>query len=384
MILVVIAVQAFLIFLVRYAETHTGEYTEYKFVYFCLIVLLGLSVYYTVIWRRSGKDPEKLSIYPVYTPPLDLPAPVLRYILNMGYDNKVFASALIGLVVRGYLEVRKTHDTIVLYATDKLRLLDKADLTEEEDALIRNLMGKTGRIELSFGVGKTTDTLLNAIKEHKRALESAHKAKYFVSNTPHVVIGGIFIFITVFIYCFAKVIVYRQVLWFIVGFYVLMIPFLIFSVITAQKWVMAIQKKQLRRLWEAMTYPLGMYLLLAVFAMDSIPSMIVIQLMVTVTVIFKYLLRAPTEAGRDLRMRIEGFRMFLRATEKDRLNMMHPPEKNSDLVDRYLPYALALDVGHEWGEQFDDEISWAWDIQSCCVDNAPARDTIRDFRGSLL
>lgn len=50
---------------------------------------------------------------------------------------------------------------------------------------------------------------------------------------------------------------------------------------------------------------------------------------------------------------IEGFRMFLSITEKDRYNLMNPPKQTIQLYEKYLPYAVALDVANEWSEQFE-------------------------------
>jgi hypothetical protein len=50
--------------------------------------------------------------------------------------------------------------------------------------------------------------------------------------------------------------------------------------------------------------------------------------------------------------KIEGFKRDLSVAEKDRLNLLNPPEKTPQLFEQYLPYALALDVEQEWGKQF--------------------------------
>lgn len=49
---------------------------------------------------------------------------------------------------------------------------------------------------------------------------------------------------------------------------------------------------------------------------------------------------------------IAGFKLYLSVAEADRLNMLHPPEKTPELFERYLAYALALDVEQQWAEQF--------------------------------
>jgi uncharacterized membrane protein len=75
--------------------------------------------------------------------------------------------------------------------------------------------------------------------------------------------------------------------------------------------------------------------------------------------LFFHLLKAPTRAGRTVLDAIEGFKMFLVATEKDRLSMMTPPDRTPELFEKYLAYALALDVEQQWAEQFSDVLSAA-------------------------
>ena len=67
---------------------------------------------------------------------------------------------------------------------------------------------------------------------------------------------------------------------------------------------------------------------------------------------FYHLLKAPTYAGRRIMDEIEGFKMFLSIGEKERLNLLHPPDRTPELWERFLPYAVALDVENQWAEQF--------------------------------
>ena len=80
-------------------------------------------------------------------------------------------------------------------------------------------------------------------------------------------------------------------------------------------------------------------------------------LLIGINYIFYHLLKAPTRVGRSLLDTIEGFKLFLTVTEKDRLNMLNPPEKTPDLFEKYLPYALAFDIEQQWAEQFSDILS---------------------------
>ena len=77
-----------------------------------------------------------------------------------------------------------------------------------------------------------------------------------------------------------------------------------------------------------------------------------IVLIVAAHVLFYFLLKAPTRRGRLLMDKLEGFRMYLDVAEKDELNLRNPPQKTPELFERYLPFALALEVEQAWAEQF--------------------------------
>jgi uncharacterized membrane protein len=63
-------------------------------------------------------------------------------------------------------------------------------------------------------------------------------------------------------------------------------------------------------------------------------------------------LQAPTSTGRSVMDRIEGFRQYLGVAEEDRLNALNPPDRTPELFERFLPYAIALDVEVAWATRF--------------------------------
>ena len=69
-------------------------------------------------------------------------------------------------------------------------------------------------------------------------------------------------------------------------------------------------------------------------------------------IVFYYLLRAPTVSGRRVLDQLQGFRMYMKTAEEERLKILNPPEKTPELFERYLPYALALDCENEWNAKF--------------------------------
>jgi uncharacterized membrane protein len=63
-------------------------------------------------------------------------------------------------------------------------------------------------------------------------------------------------------------------------------------------------------------------------------------------------LQAPSVEGRKVMDQIEGFREYLSVAEEDRLNALNPPDKTPELFERFLPYAIALEVENAWAKRF--------------------------------
>ena len=72
--------------------------------------------------------------------------------------------------------------------------------------------------------------------------------------------------------------------------------------------------------------------------------------------LFLFLLRAPTPAGRQIMDEIEGFRMYLDTAEQDRLDLMKSPQLTPEVFETFLPYAFALGVENNWCKRFAREL----------------------------
>jgi hypothetical protein len=78
-------------------------------------------------------------------------------------------------------------------------------------------------------------------------------------------------------------------------------------------------------------------------------------LFLVMQVVFLFLMRAPTPAGRRVMDEIEGFKMYLDTAEQDRLDRMRSPELTPEVFESFLPYAFALGVENNWCERFARE-----------------------------
>lgn len=75
-------------------------------------------------------------------------------------------------------------------------------------------------------------------------------------------------------------------------------------------------------------------------------------LSIALHLVFLFLMRAPTPAGRRLMDEIEGFRMYLDTAEQSRLELMQSPELTPEVFETFLPYAFALGVENNWCDRF--------------------------------
>jgi len=115
-----------------------------------------------------------------------------------------------------------------------------------------------------------------------------------------------------------------------------------------------------QKCWVYIGTILGIILLLLTLALSlyiegRINSSTTFQLLALVLLphfIFGKFLKIYTPEGKTVIDDIQGFKMFLNATETDRLSMTSAPERTPQQYERFLPYAIALGVEKNWTKQF--------------------------------
>jgi len=73
-----------------------------------------------------------------------------------------------------------------------------------------------------------------------------------------------------------------------------------------------------------------------------------------IQIFFMRVIKAYTVEGRKLLDEVLGFRMYLSTAEQHVYDALNPPEKNLQLFEKYLPYAIALNCEQAWSDQFSD------------------------------
>jgi len=310
-----------------------------------LLALAGLAlitIYLFYAWSRFGRDPEAGPVFPHYDPPAKLSPGACRYIQQMSHDHQCFSAAVLNLAVKGYITIhegatealraagldsardealdqlkrsledqsglqKKLLGPLLELAIEKIEaadddtfVLEKNDtvaglpaLAPGEKALLKKLFVSEKYLVLT---NKNHETVSAAIKAHDKALRRYYKKTNFMTNSG------------------------------------LLLPAVL---IAAGVFVYVARATELT--------PLA--IMIMVLAVPLIGG-------------FGYLMKAPTIKGRKTMDRIEGFKMYLTVAEAEDLKRIEglagaSPEKTPGLFERYLPFAVALDVEQPWAGQFE-------------------------------
>jgi uncharacterized membrane protein YgcG len=262
-------------------------------------ILLAVLFYYLLVWWRVGRDPRGGAVIPRYLPPEGISPSAARYLTRMGFDRKSAGAATVSLAVNGRLKIREDSE-----GEYRLVEVDSADsgagLTGEESAFLRELFLGGNSVGLDRA---DSNRLIRAIDALEHRLGDAFDGTHFSRNWAYAMAG-----------------VAQSVV-------------VLFAFVSAA---------MMANIVEGIFVAIG-----------------ILVFLILLNVLFRKLLYAPTRLGRDLLDEIAGFRMYLETAEEARLNLVNPPGRTPELFERYLPYAMALDVENEWAGKFQDVLSAA-------------------------
>ncbi len=331
-------------------------------------LLLVVALHY-MQWKRVGRDPERGVIIPLFEPPKGLSPAAVRYVLNMRFNDKAFAAAIVDMAVKGYLVIDAEKRKFTL----RRKTESKAGLSPGEKKVAGKLF-HSARTEVELKnknhsiVGGARDALKDALKgEYGRA--------FFAHNRKHVLPGVALSVVTLMAMAAAAPAFGDTGAVLVLGLFAAMAT-AAFGYAGGRNLKTAVSSgvpfsRRIGALFSGavMTVlPLVFLAFAAVAAIEigALPSFGLLVLLVASNALFIHLMQAPTAAGRRIMDAIEGFRLYLTVAEQPRLDMLHPPKMTPQLYEKYLPYALALDVENAWSEQF-----------AASVDAAAERDDYR-------
>ncbi len=329
---------------------------------------LGLILIYQLItWLMVGRDPHAGTIVPQYLPPDDLSPAGVREVARMGFDNRCFAAEVVGLAAKNFLRIEQ--DDAGKYTLVKTNnALAARKLTDSEATVARGLFPNNNRLLLSPA---NHEIVGSAIGDLKKLLSGRFEKIYFVRNSIYVLpslilTAATFIAMVMLSDNDLKPVTLFMCVW-LSGWTAGVIAL---SAMVINLWKAVLKSKQPKMILSAggalfatlfaVPFLVGEVLGIGVLA-NSTSSTTVIVMAVAVASNFLYheLLKAPTRLGRVALDKIQGFKLFLSATEEDEIKRLAPINWNMDTFNKYLPYAVALDIEDEWSAKFNNQLAAA-------------------------
>jgi len=376
---------------------------KYKIVIILGIGALLMIVFFIYTSFKYGLDPPKPAVYPVFYPPKNLSPASTGYLLNEKYDPDLLTAAIIQLAVKGYIFIEEEEKKILFidrteYTLKQLKT-DLSGLPREE----RELMKELFRDQDIIVIDRSYDpTVRKAMKDFKSALKTQHNSFLRRGDNTRLVRYSIWATVIFAIICFILIvrtsgqygsqgemevflIVFITIFSVFLNFFIssvrrsfkslsrsvlsLFIMFMFIGVFTGNLsfskgvdpsvlWFWQEVKRLvlkvlsldfLRSLWEVLT---STYLNVTAFVAFLLFSFISIWT-------YRRVIKQPSTAKQKLQSELEGFKQYLEMTEKDRLELLNPPERTPEHFEAMLPYAYAMGVAHKWSEQFREQLEKA-------------------------
>src|ERR1051326_5386057 len=318
-----------------------------------IVVLL----YYVMIWGMVGKDPVSGTIVPLYEPPDNMSPAAMRFLERMGFDEKAFTAAIMGLAAKGYLTIEQDESKTYKLVRRKNATEKDGDLAADDRSLARILFEDGSPLVLT---NKNHSLLSRARKSVETYLHANIETTYFLTNSRYLVPGIVMSVLTI-----AAVVLMTG------GS---LLPVALFMCVWLTGWSFGVYMlvSSVIRAWKSVrsegVLGGGQAVFLTLFSIPFVAGECIglgmliwacgftatglIAACIGINVLFHHLLNAPTLAGRALMDRVEGFKMFLTAVDADRLQTIARPDSTPQLFERFLPYAFALGVEHAWALQF--------------------------------
>lgn len=326
---------------------------------FGLLLVFG---YLFWAWIRVGVDPKKGVIIPRFSAPEGYSPAACRYIMKMGYDKKAFTTGLVSMAVKGYLNIdnrEKNYKLHRIHEDDKL-------LTAGEKKIAKKLFRDDSSVEVD---NKNHSTFSSAMYAQEIMLKQEFQKANFRRNgvwmVPAILMALVSCVVMLVFTSYDDELLFPILLGMVLLFFGIILVYVgVNSIINAKGWrkilpIIGTSIPVMIFIVTPMSILIGFDILNYTILATFLPYFGVYVCLLVLIILFFHLIKAPTVMGRKSMDQIEGLRLYLEVAEKERFNLLNAPEKTPELFEKLLPYAIALDVENEWGEQFEDIISKA-------------------------
>ena len=318
------------------------------------MTVIAVCLYYGVVWYMAGRDPRQGTIVIRYEPPAGLSPAMLRYLWKQKFDDRTFWAGLLDLVAKGLVSLELQDGTTCVRALPVGR--HKPVLPREERYLLDKVLPHAGKGSVSMDV---LDDWGSRIWGMETEIRKAAIGRFFVNNREIITFGALLSLVP--IYVSAQVQSFDGLLALVLAL-TPMAPGALYMLILLPHFCDLFRARRITRTSLIARRMLTLALALAACCAAVIIGAIVLWVnfgmqiliitafMVTLNVLFIHLMKAPTVEGRRVMDQIEGFRQFLSSVEKLPMDRQEPPSQYPGLYEKYLPFAVALEVEQGWSE----------------------------------
>ena len=316
--------------------------------------LAGVLAYLFYAWSKAGRDPRPGTVVPLFSPPDDLSPAAVRYIVEQKLDNRAFAASLVDAAVKGHLRLVEEDGGWLGGDERRIERLDgpnRTPLAPAEARALNALVGPSGTVVMEQ---KNHAVFSAAKKVLSSEFDSAYANRLFRRNLGWMAAAVVSFIAALWLAAAAVVLAEGAGSRLLVLFATAGMAFaaLVFHAAPTDKGTG-------RCLLHLVATIVGGAAV--IIALPVVPEALktgnwvplAIPLVSLPFVISSFFwMSAPTREGRAVLDRIAGFRQYLSIAERERLDRMTAPEDTPEIFERYLPYAIALDVENRWADRF--------------------------------
>ncbi|MCW2120234.1 DUF2207 domain-containing protein [Flavobacterium sp. 7A] len=314
-------------------------------------VIFGIGTVFFCFYLRLRKRDNTLikTIIPEFRPPYEWSPALVGYVYQNGVEDKVYMASVVQTAIKGVIKITSSiqKDTFTSSKIYEIEVLDKSpkSLTDEEENFFKPI-AKRKKLLVSKAYYRIFERAYNGwytSVKHQLKLKDYH-----VSTTLEKWIGF--------------------VLMANIGLFFLMLSntsgiinysfffFLISGSVTVTLWLRRELKdwrfQLLRGFFCFSLIVPTLFIYIGSLFMSSFLKLFIQAILLLGYIFYRFSLGKYTTKGAEVIQRIEGFKRYLETAEKNRMNMLNPPEQTPELFEELLPYAIALDVDVAWGNQF--------------------------------
>jgi len=362
----------------RFIRPPTDDENYHYFLEDNLVLLTGLAglalvlAYYIAAWFLGGRREQPSLVSPRSSPPRGFSPAAVRYAWRGDFDHRAFAVDLLNLGVKKYIALLEggTGNYILgrlpgtpSHAQDSPRRPDESaeptpEIASDEALVLKQVFATSRTIRLS----PENQTLIGSALEALRRNLSFQFEKASITRNSRYLVPGLLLSLLAVLRCGFSVPGAPRLLTLIVTLALLIagLAAAIATVVILMAWKDTLLNplhrgaaaKQALRLT---AFALPLYLaviagLKVLLGATSATTTLVLAGFVGLACAFHYVLKLFGRARRALQDEIEGLRMFLAEPDKGRVMSRLP--RTPATFERFLPYALALNVEKAWSEKF--------------------------------